>query len=213
MKPKGYSIKYVTIATTVLLLISCMLPGMIPLKSKAEGPRPIMETDGNALIQVLNGQDWHYLQALAKERYTEEDLNQPGTIPFTVNITDNLPTYFVYGWCAVDEQTLQQNFEHITVKMYFNDEELGKDVVHNLAYTTPDGLACQDFGVLMSEWPDGQYTLKAVATFDEKLNDGMADYEPGDYISEFHVTVKKGTQPNKDEGAEAPSMISLQNGI
>jgi hypothetical protein len=188
-----------------------MLPGMIPLKSEPEGPRPVMETDGNAVIQILNGGDWHYLQALAKEQYTEEDINKPGTITFTVNITDNLPTYFVYGWCAVDDPTLQQNFEHITVKMYFNGYELGEDVVQNLAYTSPDHLRCQDFGVMMSEWPDGKYTLKAVASFDEKLNDGIADYRPGDYISEYNVTVKK--QDKNKEGAGAPSPISLRNGI
>ena len=97
----------------------------------------------------------------------------------------------MYGWCAVDQQTLDQNFEHITVRLYFNDDELGEDVVQNLSYISPDNLACLDFGVLMSEWPDGTYTLKAVATFDEKLNDGLADYEPGDYVSEYNVTVKK----------------------
>jgi hypothetical protein len=211
MKCNRNYINYLTIAASTLLVISCMLPGMIPLKSDPEGPRPVMETDGNAVIQVLSGQDWHYLQALAKERYTPEELNKPGTLTFTVSITDDLPTYFVYGWCAVDDQTLQQNFEHITVKMYFNGDELGEDVVQNLVYTSPDNLRCQDFGVLMSEWTDGNYTLKAVATFDEKLNDGMADYEPGDYISEYTVTVKK--QNHNQEGAEAPSPVSLQTGI
>ena len=207
MKSKRRFTKFLALAVSVLLLMSCMLPGMIQLKSQPQGPRPVMETDGKAVIKVLSGQDWHYIQALAKEQHTTEELNQPGTVTFTVNITDTLPTYFVYGWCAVDKPTLQQNFEHITVKLYFNDEELGDDVVQNLSYTSPDGLACEDFGVLMSDWPDGQYTLKTVATFDEKLNDGMADYKVGDYISEYNVTVKK--QDNNKEGALAPSRISL----
>ena len=211
MKPKRDFTKVVTLVASALLLMSCMLPGMIPLKSEPEGPQPVMETDGNAVIQALNGQNWHYLQALAKEQYTVEELNKPGTVSFTVTITDDLPTYFVYGWCAVDEQTLKQNFEHITVKMYFNGDELGGDVVQQLSYTSADNLACLDFGVLMSQWPDGHYTLKAVATFDEKLNDGMADYEPGNYGSEYNITVKK--QNNNKEGAEAPSPISLQTGI
>ena len=211
MKPKGHLTKFIAIVASALLLMSCMLPGMIQMKSHPEGQRPVMETDGNAVIQVLSGQDWHSLQELAKERYTEADVNKPGTVSFTVNITDDLPTYFVYGWCAADEQTLQQNFEHITVKLYFNEEELGHDVVQKLSYTSQDNLACWDYGVLMSEWPDGKYALKAIATFDEKLNDGMADYGPGDYISEYNVTVKK--QDNNKEGASAPSPINLQNGI
>jgi hypothetical protein len=43
----------------------------------------------------------------------------------------------------------------------------------------------------MSEWPDGTYTLEAVATFDEEINDGMADYPAGDYAFVYNVTVKK----------------------
>ncbi len=176
-----------------LLMMSCLLPGMIPLKSQPKGPMPKMETDANAVIKVLSGKDWHYLQALAKEQYSDADSAKPGTLTYTVNITDDLPVYFVYGWCAVDEATLKQNFEHINVKLYFNSDELGKDVVQNLSYKTQDNLTCLDFGVLMSDWTDGEYKLKAVATFDEKLNDGMSDYEPGDYIFEYNVTVKKQT--------------------
>jgi len=212
MKTKRHLTKYSTLAVSALLLVSCLLPGMIPMKSEPEGPRPVMETDGNAVINVLSGQDWHYLQALAREQYTEEDLAKPGSASFTVNITDDLPTYFVYGWCAVDEATLQQNFEHITVKLYFNDVQLGEDVVQKLSYTSPDNLVCLDYGVLMSEWPDGKYALRAVATFEEKLNDGMADYDPGDYVFEYNVTVKKQSQ-NNNEGAQAPSLFNRQSGI
>jgi hypothetical protein len=48
-----------------------------------------------------------------------------------------------------------------------------------------------DFGVMMSDWPNGTYTLEAVSTFNEKINDGVADYEAGDYIFIYNVTVEK----------------------
>jgi hypothetical protein len=64
-------------------------------------------------------------------------------------------------------------------------------------------MSCFDTGALMSDWPDGEYKLKAVASFDQKINDGMADYAPGDYIFEYNVTVNK-----KQEGAFAPSLVS-----
>jgi hypothetical protein len=176
---------------SVLLMTSCLLPGMIPLKSKPSGPVPYMEKDGNEVIKVLGGKDWHYMEALAKEQYTDTDAAKPGTLTYTVNITDDLPVYFHYGWCTKDEATLKQNLQHINVKLYFNEEELGKDVVQTLSYTSANNLSCVDFGVLTSEWTDGEYKLKAVATFDEKLNDGMSDYEAGDYIFEYNVTVKK----------------------
>jgi hypothetical protein len=159
-----------------------------------------MEKDADEVIKVLSTGDWHYLEALAKERYTEEDFAKPGTLTYTVNITDENPVYFVYGWCAVDEETLRQNFEHIDVKFYINGTELDEDVIQNLTYPSEDKLVCMDHGVLTSEWPEGEYDLKTVVTFDEKINDGLGDYEPGDYIFEYTVTV---TKPK--EGAFAPS--------
>ena len=188
MKRRTYK-QVLLLVLTAMLMVSCMLPGMIPLKPK--GPMPKMETNADTALEALKGGNWNYLQALATEQRTEQDFAKPGTVTYTVNITDDVPTYFVYGWCAVDDTTLQNNVQHMSVKLYFNDTELGKDVVHNFTYTSSDKLLCLDFGVLMSEWPNGTYKLKSVTTFDERINDGMADYPAGDYIIEYSVTVKK----------------------
>jgi len=64
-------------------------------------------------------------------------------------------------------------------------------VVHPLSITRADGLVCVDFGVLLSEWSNGEYKLKAIATFDDKINDGIADYAAGDYVFDYNVTVNK----------------------
>jgi hypothetical protein len=174
-----------------LLLMSCMLPGMIPLNREPAGPMPTIEKDPDALIQALRAGEFVYLQALAEEQYTEEDFAKPGTLTFTVTIKDDKPTYFNYGWCTTTEEILKQNFDHIQIKLYFEGKELGSDVVHPVTFTRPDGFVCLDFGVLMSDWSNGEYQLEAVATFDEKINDGAADFEAGDYIYEYNVTVNK----------------------
>jgi hypothetical protein len=177
-----------------------MLPGMIPLTKEPNGLMPYMEEDPEKVIEILQSGRVQPLESLAPERYTPEDFAKPDSWTYTVTITDDLPTILLYGLCAVDEQTLQQNMEHIAVKIYFNGEQLGNDVVHPLTYVSPDiNMPCQAFSVLMSEWPEGQYTIEAVATFDEKINDGLDDYEPGDYVYLYNVTVKK------EEGAETPS--------
>jgi hypothetical protein len=150
-----------------------------------------MEKNADTLVEVLKGKDWVYLQSLAEERYAQEDYDKPGKLTFTIKITDSKPTYFNYGWCTTTEEILKQNFEHIRVKLYFNGDELGNDVVHQVTLTRSDGLLCLDFGVLMSDWPNGKYNLEAVASFDQKINDGLADYEAGDYISVYNVTVEK----------------------
>jgi len=191
MKTGKYMPKFVMIVSG-LFLMACLLPGMIPLTgSEPAASMPVMEKDSDKVIEVLSGENWVRLEALAEEQYTEEDYSKPGTLAYTVKITDDKPAYFSYGWCATTEEILRQNFEHMRVRLYFNDDELGNDVVHNLSFTSPTNLICFDFGVLMSEWPAGEYKLEAVATFDEKINDGLADYAAGDYAFVYNVMVEK----------------------
>jgi hypothetical protein len=145
-----------------LLIMSCLLPGMIPLNRETAVPLPSMEKDAKKVVEVINGKNYVRLEALAQEQYTE-GLLKPGTRTFTVEIKDEKPTLFGYGWCTTTEEILKQNFEHIKVGLYFNGDVLGSDVVHPLTLTRSDGLVCVDFGVLMSEWSNGEYKLKAVA--------------------------------------------------
>jgi hypothetical protein len=172
-----------------LLLLSCYLPGMIPLNREPAAPMPVMEKDAEKVIAALNANNYVRLEALAQERYTE-DMFKPGTRTFTVKITDEKPTYFDYGWCTTTEEILRQNFEHIKVNLYINGDEIQNDFIHPLTFTRIDGLVCLAHGVLMSDWPAGEYKLEAIATFDEKINDGLADYEAGDYAFEYNVTVE-----------------------
>ncbi|HJS18780.1 MAG TPA: hypothetical protein VJ785_08525 [Anaerolineales bacterium] len=182
---------------SMFLLVSCLLPGMIPVSSEPEGPMPVMEENTDAVLEVLRGGDWHLIQSLAEEQYTDEDYAKPGTLTYTVNVTDDLPVYFSYGWCAVDEATLAQNIEHMSVKLSVNGEELEGDVIHNLSFTAPNDMLCADYGALITEWPAGQYQLEAVATFDETINDGVADFDAGDYVFKYEVEVSG--QPEAEE--------------
>lgn len=207
------AILMIVFAVSALMLTSCLLPGMIPLNPEptesaetaeptepAEpatqapvepaGAMPTMETDSQVVLESLQAREGVYLAALATERYADDDSDRPGTLTYTVEITDDTPTYFNYGWCTTTEEILQQNFEHIKIGLYFNGKALGRDVVHPITYQLND-MVCIDFIALLSNWPEGEYQLTAVATFDEKINDGLAEFEAGDYIYEYSVTVKK----------------------
>lgn len=80
---------------------------------------------------------------------------------------------------------------YITVEISLNGDVLGSEVVHNLAFGRSDGMVCIDFGVLLSNWEPGEYEMKAITTFDEKINDGLDDYDAGDYIFIYNITVNK----------------------
>src|SRR5688500_13689402 len=175
MRPRQYLPMVVTIVMTALLVMSCLLPGMIPLTPIPTVPAPKMENNTETLIETLNGQDWAYLEALAEEQYTEEDMAQPGTITYTINITDDQSTYFNYGWCATTDESLTQNFERLHVERYANGEELEGAWVLVITLTRPVRLRCGRFGTLLSDWPAGEYQLEVIATCDERISAGLAD--------------------------------------
>lgn len=208
MKTRIFAQTIVLLITGGLFLPSCLLPGMIPLNPEStqaaepaatsessglaapEGSIPTIETDPNVVLKSLQEREGVYLASLAKEQYTDEDTAQPGTLTYTVEITEDTPTYFNYGWCTTTEEILTQNFEHIKIGLYLNGDALPGDVVHPITYQLND-MVCLDFVALLSDWPNGEYTLRAVATFDEQINDGIADFEAGDYIYEYNVIVNK----------------------
>jgi hypothetical protein len=80
------------------------------------------------------------------------------------------------------------------VGLAINGQGLEEDVVHNLRFPSPNDMLCVDFGVLITEWTEGDYTLQAVATFDEKINDGVADFDPGDYVFIYNVAVSESAE-------------------
>ena len=176
----------IILAVTMPFMLACLY-----LEKLVNTPEPKMEANSDKVLAILNGTDWVYLQSLAKETYTQDDFAKPGTLKFTMTVTNDKPVYFSYGWCTTTKDILQQNLQHINVQLYFNDQKLGSDVAHNFSYGLTNGQVCDDVGVLMSDWPSGEYHLKAVVTFNQKLNDGTSDYPAGDYVYDYMVTVNK----------------------
>lgn len=178
-----------------LVTLSCKALGSVPLNFPS-GSLPEMEKNADAVIKVLSGNDWYMLSAFAQEQYTQEELSKPGTSKYTVKIKNDKPTYFNYGWCTTTEEILKENYQHISVELFFDGKQLSNDVVHTYTYNTSDGMYCGDFGVLFLKIPAGTYRIEAVATFDKKINDGLSDYDAGEYFYEYHVTVEEGSQQN-----------------
>jgi hypothetical protein len=211
MKTGGFIARLAVMIAGGLLFTSCLLPGMIPLNPEPTetvepaasanpeqsappaapaGSMPTMEKDIDAVIESLQAKEGVYLAALAKEKYSDAESDQPGTLTYTVALTDDRPTYLNYGWCTTTEEILLQNFEHIKLAFYFNGNVLGRDVVHAIPSQVND-MICLNFVTLLSNWPEGEYQLRAVVIFEENINDGVADFEAGEYIYEYNVTVNK----------------------
>ena len=212
MKPRNSAQTIVLLVLSGIFLTSCLLPGMIPMNGGAtapaestepatsaatsapEGSMPTMETNADVVLQSLQAREGVYLAALAAEQYSDAEADKPGTLTYTVEITDDKPTYLNYGWCTTTEEILLQNFEHIKLGFYFNGRPLDREVVHTFqsqSQINNTDMVCLNFVTMMSNWPGGEHQLTAVVTFDAQINDGLADFDAGDYIYEYNVNVNK----------------------
>jgi len=131
-----------------------------------------------------------FLEDLARESYDPAvTFGQPGTATYSIPLTEPEPLIWSYAWCAADANTLAANFENIELKFVLDDKEVPVDSFSAFE-TETGGKVCRLTYTSLSDWPVGEHHLTTTATFKAKVNDGSADYEPGDYILDYTVYVK-----------------------
>jgi C-terminal processing protease CtpA/Prc len=126
------------------------------------------------------------LEGKAKEQYTVADFGKPGTLTYTIVLSSPETLVWLYPWCAKTSEILKQNFENIQLKFVLD----GKEVPLADMVTTDlenGGQQCRLYFAALSDWPAGEHHLSTTATFASKINDGTADYEPGDYVLDYTV--------------------------
>lgn len=152
------------------------------------GPPEIVSPDKAESI-LLSGVD--FLEDKAREKPSPEDFAKPGVVTYTVPL--NRPEksiVWAYGWCATDQSTLEDNFQHIQLAFVLDGQEIAHDLLSTYNYQTRDGLACRLVYAILQNWPAGEHHLRVTATFTAPINDGQDDYPAGDYILEYNVFVK-----------------------
>ncbi len=130
-----------------------------------------------------------FLEDLARESYDAATFGTPGIAAYTVPLVEPEPLIWAYVWCAKDADTLTGNLEGIDLKFVLDDKEVSVDSLNNFE-TETGGQVCRVTYTSLSDWPVGEHHLTTTATFKVKINDGTADYEPGDYVLDYMVYVK-----------------------
>ncbi len=131
----------------------------------------------------------NFLEDLAREEYQSADYAKPGTLTFTVPLIKEESLIWLYAWCTTTTEILNQNFENIQLKFVLNGEEVSLDDLANEDLES-GGQQCRLYYAALSQWPAGEHHLSITATFTEQINDGISDYEAGDYVLEYDVFVK-----------------------
>lgn len=130
-----------------------------------------------------------FLEDLARESYEASTFAQPGIASYTVSLTESEPVVWAYVWCAKDADTLAKNFENIQLKFTLDEKEAPADDFATYELET-SGQTCRLIYTSLSDWTPGEHHIVTTATFKSKINDGTADYEPGDYVLDYRVYVK-----------------------
>jgi C-terminal processing protease CtpA/Prc len=130
------------------------------------------------------------LDEKARENYSSEDLSKMDTtFTYTIPLGKPEALLWVWGWCAADQDTLEQNFKNIKLAFSMNGETVPLEQFALLDYES-GGLACRAYFTEVKEWPAGEHHLETLLTFTAKINDGSADYPAGFQKFDYTVYIK-----------------------
>lgn len=115
-----------------------------------------------------------------------EGQDQPGENTWQVMIPYNQPIAILAGWCTADQETLEQNFEHITLIL---EVDGGNVPVAGLYWEDGPGDqgVCRSYYGVVWAWPAGSHTVVQTMRIGQTVNDGWSDYPAGDYVDRFEI--------------------------
>jgi C-terminal processing protease CtpA/Prc len=158
------------------------------LKPKGAGIIPV----GNPVIAsvadsiaAMQGGEVKILDALASEQYS--DIPTPGTPnTYTISLTPSEKVLWIWGWCAKDKTTTDQNYSQMDFQFSLNGTDIPLDHFGALEGTS-GSMYCRYYGSQLSSWPEGEHHLKLLLTFKSEISDGSGKYPGG--VMEYDYTV------------------------
>lgn len=130
-----------------------------------------------------------FLEDVAREVYEESDFAAPGVWTYTIALTKSETLIWAYPWCASDAETLEQNFSQIGLKFTLEGKEIPAADFNTLDVES-GGRQCRLIYTALSDWKAGEHHLTTTVSFKSAIDDGISEYEAGDYVSEYTVYVK-----------------------
>jgi len=149
---------------------------------------PKMDHRGDLPSQAQSGTK--FLEDLANEKYTTEQLNAPGTYVYTIPMGASKDVLWANGWCATTGDILKQNLTQMKFTLTVNGKEVPESQIGSFEGNV-GGQSCHYIWVLFTDWPIGEHVIVSTTTMLTKINDGTADYQPGDRVSEYHIIVNR----------------------
>jgi C-terminal processing protease CtpA/Prc len=130
------------------------------------------------------------LDEVAQETY-EEELFQPDTRTYTIQMGESRDVLWLTGWCASPDQ-FNQNWDNIELAFTLDGQPVPLS-----SFSRRDapsgGNQCRFYYVLLTDWPVGEHVVVTEMRFLAELNDGIMSqvYAPGSRFYEYHVYVTR----------------------
>jgi C-terminal processing protease CtpA/Prc len=129
------------------------------------------------------------LESASKEgglnKYTTGEINH-----FTVELSKSQPLAWLFGYCAKDAATLENNMQAIQLEYTLDGQTLDET---NRAVLNPEsgGQACRYVGYELTDWPAGEHHLELKVTFTRTVDDGTEKQAKGSFVNEYVVYVDR----------------------
>lgn len=118
------------------------------------------------------------------------DIGSPGTRNYQGTVKPQQEYLWPFYWCALDQKTLDQNLENISVRFFVNGEPIPSENIFYYLYDTNTGWKCSYRAVVIGGWQNNsQVDLKLAYQIQNHINDGRSGYESGDYIHILTIEV------------------------
>jgi len=131
------------------------------------------------------------LEEKAREVYSAEELAaMNSTFPYTIVLGKSEPLFWVWGWCAKDQDTLVENFTKIKLTFSLNGKEIPLEQFFGTDYTPSNGMACRAYLTQVTDFEGGEHHLSTTVVFSAPVNDGTETYPAGQQVFDYTVYIK-----------------------
>jgi len=98
------------------------------------------------------------------------------------------PAILVMGWCAIDQDTLNENMSKIELSGIFDNQVIPQNS-WTQENTQVDDMFCRFFRAVVEGLEPGTHHYLWSTSYNDPVNDGWQTFPPGNYISEYIVEV------------------------
>lgn len=173
-----------TIETTLVHTPSPIITASIPSSSQT----PVIEIASVKITRPKIEDFFTYPSIFDTINYSNPQ--KPSTVIYETVISPQEIYRWGAIWCAIDDATLKEILEPLTMKLIVNGEELNDDQILEFVHTY-NNLRCKRWITLLSNWePNSEVTLELNYEVAKKGFDGFSPVEPGKYRLIIEVKVR-----------------------